>query len=133
MYNGRTRILTEGQLTLGSHLGITQEGKCHILVVVTGLRITQNLGHLFVVCTAQKERYVAESGIGHSRKSLFFNLQDGFTFKLAHRHVVFGQQIVLSFVLTMLKHGLIVERRICHNIFVFKFMRFLVCTKLRTI
>ena len=114
MDDSRTGILTQRQFTLGSHLSVTQESECHILIVITGLRVIQYLSHLLVVRSAQQERYIAESRISHSGQTLLFNLQDGFTFKFAHRHVVLGQQIVLSFVLTMLKHGLIVERRICH-------------------
>ena len=65
MDDGGTGVLTQGELALGSHLGIAQEGERYILVIVTGLGVAQDLGHLLIVSTAEKERHVAESGVGH--------------------------------------------------------------------
>ena len=66
MDDGRTRVLTQGELALGRHLGIAQEGERYILVVVAGLGVAQDLRHLLVVGTAEEERHVAEGGVGHS-------------------------------------------------------------------
>ena len=114
--DSRTRILAEGQHTLRGNFGITQESQSHILIVVTCFGVTQNLSNLFVVRTTQHKRNVTESRISHCGQTLFFNLQDGFSFKLAYGHVVFCKQIILSCILTLLEHGLILERRCCcHN------------------
>ena len=119
--DGRTGILAEGKQTLGGHFGIAQEGQCHVLVVVAGFGVAQNLGHLLVVRAAQHERHVAEGRVGHGGQSFLLNLQDGFSFKLAYRHVVLGKQIILSRILALLEHGLILERRCCcHNYNLFK-------------
>ena len=66
MDDGRTRVLAQGELALGRHFGIAQEGERYILVVVAGLGVAENLRHLLVVGTAEEERHVAESGVGHS-------------------------------------------------------------------
>ena len=65
MDDGGTGVLTQGELALGSHLGIAQEGECYILVIVAGLGVAENLGHLLVVSAAEEERHVAEGGVGH--------------------------------------------------------------------
>ena len=51
---------TPNELTLASHLGVAQECKCYILVVVTCLGVVQDLGYLLVVSAAQHERNIAE-------------------------------------------------------------------------
>ena len=64
MDDGRARVLAEGQHALGGHLGIAQELQGHILVVLRGLGVAQNLCHLQVVLAAQHELHVVESLLG---------------------------------------------------------------------
>ena len=110
-----TGILTERKYAFGSYFCITQESQSYILVVVACFRVSQNLCHLFVVRAAQHERNIAESRIGHRSQTFFFDFQDGFSFKLAYRHIVFCKQIVFSCILAMFKHWLILEFGCCHN------------------
>ena len=126
MDDGRTRILTERKNALACHFRIAQERQRHILVIVAGLRVVQNLRHLFIMRTTQHERHIAERRVCHRRQSLGSHLQHGVPFKLADRHIVFGQQIIFSIVLAHLEHRSVLELRcICHNRFCFKLRYFL--------
>jgi hypothetical protein len=62
---------------------------------------------------------VRESSIGHFGETFGLDFEDRFTLELADRHVVFGQQIILSFIFTQLKHGSVLE---FHNISNLKFI-----------
>ena len=62
--DGRTRILAEGQFTLSGRFSVAQEGKCDILIVVTGFRIVEDLGNGFVVGATQHEVGIMESLFG---------------------------------------------------------------------
>ena len=109
-------VLAQGELTLGGHLGIAQEGQCHVLVVVAGLGVAQNLGDLLIVGAAQQKVHIAEGLLGQHRQGFGLDLEDGFAFKLAHRYIVACQLVVLGVVFAQLEHGRIAEFRIvCHK------------------
>ena len=117
--DGRAGVLAEGQHALAGHLGVAKERQGHVLVIVAGFGVVQNLGHLLVVRTAQHERHVAEGRVCHRRQTFGSHLQDGVSLKLADRHIILGQQIVFSIILARLEHRCILEFRcICHNRFV---------------
>ena len=116
MDDGRTGVLAERQLTLASHFGVTQEGQRYVFIVGTGLGVTQDLGYLLVVAATQHEAHVVESLLRHQRQCFRLHLQDFVSLKLADRHMVFGQQIILRFVFAELEHRRILK---FHNICVF--------------
>ena len=114
--DGGPRVLAERQLAFGRHFGIAQEGERYVFVVVRSLGVGKDFGHLLVVRTAKEKRHVAESGVGHSGQSFGGHFQDGFALELADRHVVLGQQVILSLVLTQLEHGRVLKFRcLCHS------------------
>ena len=82
MDDSRTRVLTERQDALASHLGIAQKLQGHILIILRGLRISENLGHLFVVFAAQHELHIVESLLGQKGQCLARHLDDLLSFKL---------------------------------------------------
>ena len=116
MDDGGTRVLAEGELSLAGHLGIAQEGECHVLVVVAGLGVGQDAGHLLVVLAAQQEVHVAEGLCGEHGECLWTYLEDGFTLKLAYADSLFREQVILGFVFAQLEHvGILEFRFCCHN------------------
>ena len=58
-----------------------------------------------------------KSLLRHEGQCLRLHFEDLVSFKLADRYIVFGQQIILCFVLTKLKHRSILK--ICHTIYDF--------------
>ena len=74
--DGRSRILTEGKLPLGSHFRVAEHGQGNELVVVARFRIMQNLGHHLVVFAAQHEGVVMRGLTG----------EDGKRFGIDHKH-----------------------------------------------
>ena len=62
--DGRTRILAEGQFTLGSRFSIAQERKSNVFVVVAGFRIMKDLSNGFIMRTTQHEVGIVESLLG---------------------------------------------------------------------
>ena len=112
--NGGTGILAQRQLTFASHFRITQEGQRHILVIGTCLGVTQYLCYLLVMRATQHKTYVMESLLCHQRQRLRSHLQNLVSFKLADRNMVLGQQIILCFILSQLKHRCILK--FSHNI-----------------
>ena len=114
--DSRTRILAEGQLALGSHFCIAQEGQGHVLVVGRGFGVGENLGHLLIVRAAQEEGDVAEGLVDHLGEALGFDLENRVSFKLAHTHVVLAEMIVLGGVCSVLEHGGILKFGcLCHS------------------
>ena len=105
----RSCILAQRQLTLASHFGIAQEGQCYIFVVGRSLGVAQNLRHLLVVRATQHETHVMKSLLRHQRQRLRGHFQNLMSFKLTDRNIVFGQQIILRFILTKLKHRCILK------------------------
>ena len=73
VYDSRTRVLTERQLPLASHLGIAQEGESHIFVVRTGFGVAQYLGYLLVVAAAEHKTHVVESLLRHLGEAFGFH------------------------------------------------------------
>ena len=113
--NSSTSVLTERKYTFWSNFCVTQESQCHILIVFTCFRITQNLSNLFVVRTTKHEWYITKSCISHRSQTFFLNFQDRISFKLAYWYIVFCKQIILSCIFSLFKHGLILKRRCCHK------------------
>ena len=114
--DGRARILANGELTLCCNFCIAQERQCHIFIVVRGLGIFQNLGHLGIVGGAEQESYIAESLIGQACQGFGCYFQNCLTFELAGADAFFCQQIVLRVVLAELEHRSILEFWcLCHN------------------
>ena len=109
MDDSRAGILAERQLAFGGHLSVAEERQSHVLVVGAGLGVTQDLGNLLVVRAAEHEAHVVERLLRHQRQCFGLNLEDGFTLKLADRHIVLGQQIVFRLVLAELEHRCILE------------------------
>ena len=130
MNDGGSGVLAERQLSFACHFGVAQEGECYVLVVRGSLRVAQYLSHLFVVRAAQHETHVVEGLLRHERQRLGLYFQYLVSFKLADRHMVFCQQIILGFVFPQLEHGGILK--ICHSIvcylnFIFRFASCAVC------
>ena len=109
MDDGGTRILAEGEDTLGCDFRIAEEREGYVLVVVACFGVAEDFSHLFVVRAAQHEGDVAEGSISHRRQTLFSHFQNRFSLELRNRDIVFSKQIILSRVGTMLEHRLIVE------------------------
>ena len=61
MDDSSTRVLAERQDTLCSHLRIAQELQSYILIILRGLRVSEDLSHLLIVLAAQHELYIVES------------------------------------------------------------------------
>ena len=117
--DGCSGVLAEGELSLACHFSVAEEGKCHILVVFAGFRITQNLCHLFVVATAQFEADVVEGLVHEQSETLSLNFQYGVSFEVADADIVLGQQAVFGLVLAELEHRRIAEFRcLCHIVLV---------------
>ena len=89
--DGCSGVLAEGELSLACHFSVAEEGKCHILVVFAGFRITQNLCHLFVVATTQFEADVVEGLVHEQSETLSLNFQYGVSFEVADADIVLGQ------------------------------------------
>ena len=111
-----TGVLAQRQLAFGCYFGITQEGQRHVFVVSGSLGVAQDFCDLFVMLATQQEAHILKCALRHHREAFFRHLQHRFAFKLANRHIVFGQQIVLSFVLTELEHRFIMK---CHILIFF--------------
>ena len=121
MDDGSAGILTERQNALGCSFGIAQELQSHILVVLRSLRVGENLCHLLVVRTTKHKFHIVERLLCQHCESLFFYFQNGFTFKLAGRHMVLGEQIVFSIILAQLEHRSILKfRSFCHDLVIIK-------------
>ena len=118
--DSRTRVLAEGELALGRHFRIAQEGQGHVLVVGRGFGVGQNLGHLLIVRAAQEEGNVAEGLVNHLGEALGFYFENRVAFKLAHTHVVLAEVIVLGGVCSVLEHrGILKLRCLCHSNIIF--------------
>ena len=109
MNDGCTSVLTQRKLSLASYLGIAQEGQCHILIVLTGLRVAQNLGNLLVVTATQHETDIVEGLLRHHGKGLGANLQNGMSLEFAYANSLLRKEVILGLVFTQLKHGCILE------------------------
>ena len=117
MDDGRTCILTERQDALSGCLGIAQELQGYILVVLRGLRISQDLSHLLIMFTAQHELHIVEGLLGQQGQGLLGDLYDLFTFKLGGCDAIFCQKAILGLVFTHLKHRCVLKFNcFCHNL-----------------
>ena len=97
--DGRTGILTRGQLALGRDALIEQHGVSHELVVVGSLGIVEDVAQLLQVGGTQVERHVAVSGLGKQLQPGGVDLEDFTAVALDDLDVIFGQQTVLRLVL----------------------------------
>ena len=111
MDNGCAGVLAKREFSLCCHLGIAQEGQSDILVILTCLRIAEDLGHLLVVGAAEKEAHIAESGVGHEGESLRSDLQHRLSLKFSSRNQALGARdlVVLGRVRTKLEHWSVLE------------------------
>ena len=76
MNDGRTSILAEGQHALNCSLSIAQELQSHILVVLAGLRVSEDSCHLLVVGTAQHKLTVVEGLLSQKGQCLLAYFQN---------------------------------------------------------
>ena len=107
--DGGTGILAQRQLTFASHFGIAQEGERYVFIVRGSFGVAKDLRYLLVMRTTQHETHVVESLLRHQRQRLRSHFQNLVSFKLADRHIVLGQQIILCFIFTELKHRCILK------------------------
>ena len=119
MDDGGTGVLAERQHALHGCLGIAEELQSHILVILRGLGIFQDGGHLLIVLATEHELTIVEALLCQQRQGLGSHFQDLMTFESAYTHSLLGKQTVLGVVLSGLEHGSILELRFfCHNVFV---------------
>ena len=109
MDDGRARVLAERQHALDGRLGIAQELQGHVFVVLRGILVFQNGGHLLVVGAAQHELAVVEGLLGQQREGFLGDLEYLLALELGRTDALFAQQPVLRFVLARLEHGRILE------------------------
>ncbi len=89
--NRCTCILAEREDAFAGHLGIAEELQGHILIVLAGFWIGQDLSHLFVMLPAEHELYIVESLLRQKGQCLGTYLHDFFPFKFADGYSFFCQ------------------------------------------
>ena len=114
MDDGGAGVLAEGQNALDGRLGIAQKLQGHILVVLRGLGVAQDGGHLIVVLTAQRKLYIVESLLGQQGECFLTYFQDLFSLKIASAHTFLAEQTVLRSVRAELEHRSVLEIWSCH-------------------
>ena len=89
-----TRILTSGQLTLGSYALVEQHRVSHELVVVGSFGIFENVSQLLQVRRTQIERNVVVSLFCQQLQALGINFQNTTTVALNNFHIVFCKETI---------------------------------------
>ena len=112
MYDGRTRVLAEGQDTLCRRLGIAQELQGNVLVVLRSLGVVEDGGYLLVVLTPQHELHVVEALLCEHGKGLGGDLKNLVSLELSHGNSLLGEEVILCLIFAHLEHGRILE--FCH-------------------
>ena len=107
--DGRTRVLAERQNAFGCRLCIAQELQGHVLVVLRGLGIFQDGGHLLIVLAAQHELTIVEGLLSQESQGFGRDLENFFSFKFTYADAFLGNQTILGVVLTQLEHGCVLE------------------------
>ena len=112
--DGGTGVLAEGELALGSHLGIAEHCEGHELVVFARFRVMEDFGHHFVVLAAEHECVVVSTLTCDHGESLGVDNEEFVTSPVFNFHVVGGEMIVLGSVGAEGEH-LLIFKRFCRH------------------